>query len=61
MDPAIMIQELSEKEAQLRNELLELEKQFNVKKEQYLKIQGALEALAAVGGDNPLVGEPEEG
>ena len=61
MDPAIMIQELSEKEAQLRNELLELEKQFNVKKEQYLKIQGALEALAAVGGDNPLAGEPEEG
>ena len=55
MDPAIMIQELSEKEAQLRNELLELEKQFNIKKEQYLKIQGALEALAAVGG------EPQEG
>ena len=61
MDPTIMIQELSQKEHELRTELLELEKQFNVKKEQYLKIQGALEALAAVGGDNPLVGEPEEG
>ena len=61
MDPAIMIEELSTKEAELRTELLELEKQFNIKKEQYLKIQGALEALAAVGGDNPLAGEPEEG
>ena len=56
-----MIQELSQKEHELRTELVELEKQFNLKKEQYLKIQGALEALAAVGGDNPLVGEPEEG
>ena len=56
-----MIEELSTKEAELRTELLELEKQFNIKKEQYLKIQGALEALAAVGGDNPLAGEPEEG
>ena len=55
-----MIEELSTKEAELRNELLELEKQFNVKKEQYLKIQGALEALEAVGGDNPLTREPEE-
>ena len=55
MDPAFMIEELSTKEAELRNELLELEKQFNVKKEQYLKIQGALEALEAVGG------EPQEG
>lgn len=61
MDPAFMIEELSTKEAELRNELLELEKQFNVKKEQYLKIQGALEALEAVGGDNPLTREPEEG
>ena len=56
-----MIEELNQKEQELRNELLELEQQFNIKKEQYLKIQGALEALAAVGGDNPLVGEPEEG
>jgi len=56
-----MIQELSQKEHELRTELVELEKQFNLKKEQYLKIQGALEALAAVGGDNPLLGEQEEG
>lgn len=51
MDPTLMIDELSQKEEELRNELMELEKQFNIKKEQYLKIQGALEALAAVGGE----------
>ena len=61
MDPAIMIEELKQKEQEVRNELMDLEQQFNMKKEQYLKIQGALEALAAVGGDNPLAGEPEEG
>ena len=55
MDPAFMIEELKQKEQQLRGELLELEKKFNISKEQYLKIQGALEALEAVGG------EPEEG
>ena len=55
MDPAFMIEELKQKEQEVRNELMDLEQQFNVKKEQYLKIQGALEALAAVGG------EPEEG
>ena len=55
MDPEKMLAELQEKEAELRNELMDLEKQFNLKKEQYLKIQGALEALEAVGG------EPQEG
>tara|TARA_B100000925_G_scaffold27489_1_gene18387 strand:- start:996 stop:1163 length:168 start_codon:yes stop_codon:yes gene_type:complete len=55
MDPAFMIEELNQKEQELRTELMDLEQQFNVKKEQYLKIQGALEALQAVGG------EPQEG
>ena len=55
MDPAIMIEELKQKEQEVRNELMDLEQRFNVKKEQYLKIQGALEALEAVGG------EPQEG
>jgi len=44
-----MLEELQSKEAELRSELLDLEKQFNSKKEQYLKIQGALEALSMVG------------
>ena len=51
MDPTLMIEELSQKEEELRNELMDLEKQFNMKKEQYLKMQGALEALSAVGGE----------
>ena len=49
MDPDTMLEELESKEAELRSELLDLEKQFNSKKEQYLKIQGALEALSMVG------------
>jgi len=44
-----MLEELNEKEAELRSDLLDLEKQFNSKKEQYLKIQGAIEALTLVG------------
>ena len=51
MDPDTMLEELQSKEAELRTELLDLEKQFNSKKEQYLKIQGALEALSMVGAN----------
>jgi hypothetical protein len=32
----------------VREELLSLEKEFNIKKEHYLKLQGALEALAMI-------------
>lgn len=52
MEPGIMLEELNAKEAELRADLLDLEKQFNTKKEQYLKIQGAIEALTLVGEDN---------
>tara|TARA_B100000902_G_scaffold316992_1_gene308494 strand:- start:34 stop:207 length:174 start_codon:yes stop_codon:yes gene_type:complete len=52
MDPAFMVEELNQKEQQIRTELLDLEKQFNEKKEQYLKIQGALEALQMVAEGN---------
>jgi len=48
----MMLEELNSQEAELRTELLDLEKQFNVKKEQYLKIQGAIEALTMVGEGN---------
>jgi len=57
MDPDTMLKELQGKEAEIRQELVDLEKQFNVKKEQYLKIQGALEALSLVEGNN----QEEEG
>lgn len=33
------------KAEELKNDLIQLEQDFNLKKEQYLKIQGALEAL----------------
>ena len=52
MEPDKMLEELNEKEEKLRNELMELEQMFNVKKEQYLKIQGAIEALESL---DPLV------
>ena len=48
MEPDKMLEELNEKEEKLRNELMELEQMFNAKKEQYLKIQGAIEALSAL-------------
>jgi len=44
-----MLEELNEKQAELKSDLIDLEKQFNSKKEQYLKIQGAIEALTLVG------------
>jgi chaperonin cofactor prefoldin len=40
-----MASELTEQSEKLREELVELEKQFNIKKEQFIKIQGALEAI----------------
>ena len=43
-----MIKDLTTKMHSLRDELVEMERNFNLKKEQFLKIQGALEALTAV-------------
>ena len=43
-----MINDLPKQLETLKNELLEMERSFTVKKEQFLKIQGALEALNAV-------------
>lgn len=40
-----MIQVLTEKAKSLVEELKSIETQFTVKKEEYLKVQGALEAL----------------
>ena len=48
MEPDKMLDELKDKEEKLRNELLELEQMFTTKKEQYLKILGAIEALEAL-------------
>lgn len=49
-----MTAQLTERAETLRNELIELEKQFNIKKEEFFKVQGALEAIQAMSQDwNP--------
>jgi len=45
MEPDKMLEELTEKKEILENQLIDLEKMFNEKREQYLKILGAIEAL----------------
>jgi len=48
-----MINDLTKQLDALKNELLDMERMFTMKKEQFLKIQGALEALNAVKANNP--------
>lgn len=48
-----MSTQLTQRSELVRDELIELEKQFNLKKEEFFKIQGALEALQ-------IVSNPEE-
>ena len=62
MEPDKMLIQLKEKEENLKNELINLEQTFSVKKEQFLKIQGAIEALLALGSpeDAVLNSHPEE-
>lgn len=40
-----MIEQLTQRGTALREELVKMEQEFNQKKEEFLKIQGALEAL----------------
>ena len=47
-----MINDLTQQLDALKNELLDMERTFTMKKEQFLKIQGALEALNAVKANN---------
>lgn len=46
-----MAAQLTERAEKLREELVELERQFNVKKEEFFKVQGALEAIQAMTQD----------
>ena len=50
-----MVKELTEKSENLRSELMNLEKDFNVKKEEFIKIQGALEAFQIVQSPNVVL------
>ena len=46
MQPEALLEDLQRQEKELRTVLQDLEAKFQVKKEQYLKIQGAIEGLA---------------
>lgn len=46
-----MATQLTERAESLREELIELERQFNMKKEEFFKVQGALEAIQAMSQD----------
>ena len=58
MEPDKMLDELTEKKEILENQLIDLEKIFNEKREQYLKILGALEALEALDPSVPPIITP---
>ena len=58
MEPDKMLDELTEKKEILENQLVDLEKMFNEKREQYLKILGAIEALEALDPSVPPVITP---
>ena len=48
MDSQKMFEDLSKQAEVLKKDLIDLEQQFNMKKEQFIRIQGALEALSLV-------------
>lgn len=47
-----MMQELTQKAEAVRNELIELEQKFNLKKEEFFRIQGAMEAIQTIASDS---------
>lgn len=40
-----MVEKLTKRAKELKDELMSIESQFSLKKEEFLKVQGALEAL----------------
>ena len=58
MEPDKMLEELTDKKEILENQLIDLEKMFNEKREQYLKILGAIEALENLDSSVPPVITP---
>lgn len=48
MEKTEMTEKLTERAQVLKDELMNIEAQFNLKKEEFLKVQGALEALQAL-------------
>ena len=56
MDPKAMLDDLNGQLDTLRKELLEMERTFNQKKEQFIRVQGAVEPLGLVDGVAPQEG-----
>jgi biopolymer transport protein ExbD len=48
MEKTEMTEKLTQRAKELKEELINIEAQFNVKKEEFLKVQGAIEALQAL-------------
>ena len=46
-----MLSDLTKQQEDLKKELIEMEKTFNLKKEQFIRIQGAIEALTILDGN----------
>lgn len=59
MQPEQVLEDLHRQEKELRAVLLDMEGKFNLKKEQYLKVQGAIEGLTMCIPENtpPIITE----
>ena len=59
MQPEQVLEDLHRQEKELRAVLLDMEGKFNLKKEQYLKVQGATEGLTMCIPENtpPIITE----
>lgn len=53
-----LLDQLKQRSEKLRQELTQLQEAFNLKKEQYIKVEGALEALLLLDSDSE-VQQPE--
>ena len=58
MEPDKMLDELIEKKELIETQLVEMEKVFHEKREQYLKVLGAIEALEALDPSSPSTISP---
>ena len=59
MEPPSILEDFKRQEEELRAVLVELESKFQLKKEQYLKVQGAIEGLTMCIPENtpPIITE----
>jgi len=54
MKPQEMLDNLTEQATNLQKELMELERTFNTKKEQFIRLQGAIEAITILQQEEDL-------